>query len=78
MITSENKVERDLVAWRKQEEQIVKLFPPSVVNTREFELEKLERLDAIYYKHARGGNQDERLNWKPIVAAWVRGNRHGS
>src|SRR5450432_1969177 len=61
MITSENKVGGDLAAWRKQEEQIIKLFPPSVVNSREFRLEKLERLDAIYYKRARGGNHDERL-----------------
>lgn len=61
MITNENKVERDLAAWRKQEEQIIKLFPPSVVNSREFRLEKLERLDAIYYKHARGGTHEERI-----------------
>jgi len=41
MITNANKVERDLAAWRKQEEQIIQLFPPSVVNSREFRLEKL-------------------------------------
>ena len=61
MITRENKVERDLTAWKKQEEQIIKLFPPSVVNSREFRMEKLQRLDAIYYSNGRGGSHEEKL-----------------
>ena len=61
MITNENKVERDLVSWRRQEEQVITIFPTSVSSSREFRLEKLERLDAIYYKHARGSSPDEKL-----------------
>jgi hypothetical protein len=61
MNTNENKVEHDIASWRKQEEQILKLFPPSIVNSHEFRLEKLQRLDAIYYSDGRGGSHEEKL-----------------
>jgi len=63
MLIGQN-IARELSAWRKQEEEISRLFPTSVVNSRAFQLEKLTQLDTIYYKHAVGlakGGHDERL-----------------
>lgn len=64
MRTNGNQVERDILAWRKQEEQIHQIFSPTVVNSRAFRLEKLRQLDGIYYTHAGTASKEEGLTLK--------------
>ncbi len=62
----ENRVERDIAAWRKQEQQIAALFPPSVVNSRDLKEQRLKELDKIYYTQRGGLSEAEKLSLRIV------------
>jgi hypothetical protein len=54
-----NGIAQKITAWRNLEEQVGKLFPPGVLKSRDFQKEKLRRLDAIYAAHkSETGSED--------------------